>query len=190
MTLRQRLYPIVLGALILLLGYWLLHLENPGQIFSGKPQTDNKSPDFFARNARIVEFDTDGVLDSTLVAEEISHFPHNQITLLDRPDLWTYSEDDQPWNTTSDTGRILPDGETVELIDNVVMIQMDGQGKPEQRVDTEFMTVYSGQDLAETDLPIRLVNKTSVVNAVGMKAFYKQDFIQLKSRVRSLHETR
>ncbi|WP_281646650.1 LPS export ABC transporter periplasmic protein LptC [Parendozoicomonas sp. Alg238-R29] len=195
MSLRQLLFIALALGFTGLVGYWSYTADNPHAMVKSQAAAENKAPDFFVRNARIKEFGPAGELESTLVSDEISHYPHNDITLLTQPDMWSYNGDPektgkQPWHTTSDNGRILPDGETVELFDNVVMIQPDAQGNPEQRIDTDFMTVYSGQDFAETDLPVRLTSPTSVVNAVGMRTFYKRDFIQLKSRVRSIHESR
>ena len=190
MSLRQLLLTTFVVVFLGLIGYWSYNAENPNSIIQIQSIHSNEAPDFFVQNARIREFGPTGNLESTLDSDEISHFPHNDTTLLSQPDLWTFDEVNQPWHTVADNGRILPDGETVELIDNVVMIQIDPQGNPEQRIDTDFLTVYSGQDFAETDEPVRLTNPTSVVNSVGMRAFYKRDFIQLKSRVKSIHESR
>ena len=187
---RPWLFIISTLFIISAIGYWSYTTDNPSEIIKTQSARDSKAPDFFARNTRMREYGPDGTLESTLDTEEISRFPHNNITLLTAPDLWTYQEERQPWHTTSHTGRILPDGETVELINNVVMIQADPNGATAQRVDTDFLTVYSGQDFADTDAAVRLTNPTSVVNAVGMRVLYKRDFIQLKSKVRSIHETR
>ena len=195
MLLRQTLFIALTLCFAGLIGYWSYTADNPNVIAKKPATAESKAPDFFVRNARITEFGPEGELESVLISDEISHFSHNDTTLLKKPDLLSYNGDptitgNQPWHTTADNGRVLPDEETVELIDNVVMVQLDAQGNPAQRVDTDFMTVYSGQDFAESDLPVRLTTPTSVVNAVGMRAFYKRDFIQLKSRVRSIHETR
>ncbi|MTI14841.1 LPS export ABC transporter periplasmic protein LptC [Sansalvadorimonas verongulae] len=195
MSLRQIFFTALALGFIGMIGFWSYTADNPNTIANKPAAAQNKAPDFFVRNARVTEFGPEGELESVLVSDEISHFPHNDTTLLKNPDLLSYNGDPQvtgkqPWHTTADSGRVLPDGETVELIDNVVMVQRDAQGNPAQRVDTDFMTVYSGQEFAESNLPVRLTTPTSVVNAVGMRAFYKRDFIQLKSRVRSIHETR
>lgn len=173
-----------------IIGYWSYSTNStPPQIVTETAQ-DRQAPDFFVRNANVIEYDATGFLKGHLTAREISHYPHNGITRLKYPNLWTYKKDKNPWQTTADEGRILPDGETLELFKNVVIIQVDDVGKPEQRLDTEFLTVYSARDYAETDEPVRLTNPTNVVNAVGMLAFYQREFIQLKSRVKGIHESR
>ena len=191
MSPRQLIFAACLTLFVTAVGYLSYKTDNPQEII--KPQTAqaDKAPDFFTRNARMREYGPDGQLESTLDSQEISHFPHTGITLLAEPDMWNYQNGDKlPWHSTSQNGRILPDGETVELIKDVVMIQVAPDGSAEQRIDTDFLTVYSGQDFADTDAPARLTNATSVVNTVGMRAFYKRDFIQLKSKVRSIHESR
>ena len=189
--LRQLAFLIAGLGFIALIGYWSYSTESPAIISSrDRGKTIDTAPDFFIKDIVIQEFDTRGDLESTLISEEVSHFPHNDIMLLTQPDLWTYEKDRQPWHTTADNGRILPDGETIELINNVVMRQKDENGESELRVDTPFLTVYSGQEYADTDAPVRLLNSTDVVNAMGIRVFYKQDFIRLKSRVNSIHESR
>ncbi len=190
MTIRQILFTTLLMGFTGLVGYWSYTADNPNVIARSLSADAENAPDFFIKNAHIKEFGPEGQLESLLISKEISHFPHNEITLLQAPDLLTFQENSEPWHTTSDHGQILPDGETVELIDNVVMIQHSEDGKQEKRVDTDFMTVYSGQDFADTDRPVKLTDENSIVNAVGMRVFYKRDFIQLKSRVRSIHESR
>ena len=191
MSPRQLIFILFLTLFASAVGYWSYKADNPQEIIKSQAAKTDKAPDFFTRNARMREYGPDGQLESTLNSRQISHFPHNGLTLLVEPDLWTYQEGNAlPWHTTARNGRILPDGETVELIRNVVMIQVARNGSAEQRIDTDFLTVYSGQDFADTDEPARLTNATSVVNTVGMRAFYKRDFIQLKSKVRSIHESR
>ena len=52
--------------------------------------------------------------------------------------MWTYQEAN-PWQTTADQGRILPDGETLELSKNVVIIQVDDVGKPANGSTPSFL---------------------------------------------------
>ncbi len=187
----RQLKRLILGLSVIgAIGYWSYSMNNTDTVMA-PDAFDKQAPDFFIQNSTITEFNEKGHLSSVLIAKEISHYPHNSMTILSYPDMWTYKEDgSNPWQTTADRGRILPDGTTLELSDNVVITQIDEMGKPAQRVDTEFLTVYSAQDYADTSKPVRLTNPTNVVNAVGMRAYYQRDFIQLKSRVNSIHESR
>lgn len=188
-TLRFNRIALGIGA-IALISYWSYSTNAPAPTTPVQPSAGKNAPDFFIHNANVVEYDKTGFLKGNLTAKEISHYPHNSITTLTYPDMWSYKKDKSPWQTTADRGRILPDGETLELSKNVVIVQVDDANKPTQRVDTEFLTVYSALDYAETEEPVRLTNPMNVVNAVGMRAYYQRDFIQLKSRVKGIHETR
>lgn len=180
---------LIVGA-VAIIGYWSYSTNRRPLPVVTETAQDKQAPDFFVQNANVIEFDANGFLKGNLTAQEISHYPHNGITRLKYPNMWTYRKDKNPWQTMADKGRILPDGETLELSKHVVIIQIDETDKPVQRLDTEFLTVYSAKDYAETDEPVRLTNPTNVVNAVGMLAFYQRDFIQLKSRVKGIHESR
>ncbi|OQX37443.1 MAG: LPS export ABC transporter periplasmic protein LptC [Oceanospirillales bacterium LUC14_002_19_P2] len=189
MPLRQILLIAAIVVFAVGMGYWAYETDLKVSRQPAAATTEIKVPDFFSYNAHVREFDEKGQLKSDLTADSISHFPHNEITLLASPDLWSYSENAAPWHTVADTGRILPDGETVELKKNVVMTQMEGDTQ-KLRMDTDFLTIYSDQDFADTNRPVTIISPSGVMKANGMKAFYKRDFIQLKSRVRGVHESR
>lgn len=187
MPLRQTLLTAAIVVLSVGMGYWAYETDLKVSRQPAETITGIKVPDFFSSNACVREFDEQGQLKSELTADRISHYPHNEITLLDSPELWNYSKKASVWHTVADTGRILPDRETIELKKNVIMIQMKGDTQ-RLRMDTDFLTIYSGQDIADTNQLVTITSSSGMMKADGMKAFYNQDVIQLKSRVRGIYE--
>ncbi|MGB1271215.1 MAG: LPS export ABC transporter periplasmic protein LptC, partial [Endozoicomonas sp.] len=90
--------------------------------------------------------------------------------------------------STSQSGKLLPGSKDLELWDNVVITQTDLNTGKEVRMDTDFITVYSDQNMADTDRPVLITNDTGKTRAIGMTALYQQGLIKLKSRVRGVHE--
>ncbi|MCK5894821.1 MAG: LPS export ABC transporter periplasmic protein LptC [Endozoicomonadaceae bacterium] len=189
MPLRQILFMVVSVVLAIGAGYRLYktNLKVSHQITTNPSEL--KVPDFFSYNVHIREFNESGQLKSDLTANEINHFPHNEITLLSSPALWNYSDDLTYWHTVADRGRILPDGKTLELKNNVLITQI-ADSTPQLRMHTDLLTIDSNQDFFHTDRPVVIFNSHSLMKANGMKTFYKQDFVHLKSKVRGVYEPR
>ena len=183
MPLQQTLIIATLVVLAISVGCWSYKTDLN---VSRQTTIERKVADFFSYNANIRDFNESGQLTLDLTVDSISHFPHNEITQLSNPDLWNYSGH-TPWRTVAGTGRLLPDGETIELKKNVVMTQVE-DGVQKLRMNTDFLTLYSGQDSADTHWPVTIISQNSVITANGMTLFYKQALIHLKSRVRGSYE--
>ena len=169
------------------LGYWSYdgNLHVTGQ--KRQPEIQENA-DYYLLDATITQFNETGSLEYILTSEAISHYPHNDTTLLKMPHLQSYSNPRKPMETNALHGKLLPGNQDIELWDDVVMTQtsLDSAGKV--RMDTDFITIYSEQSLAVTDRPVLITNDTGQTRAIGMEAYYKESLVKLKSRVRGLHE--
>ena len=82
-----------------------------------------------------------------------------------------------------------PQGEQVELIDNVRIERNDAKGRP-TIITTSRMTVLPEKDYAETRQPVRIIAANGVTTATGMKAYLDEGRMLLLSNVRGQHELR
>ena len=144
--------------------------------------------DYYLVDSTVFQYNEAGLLEYKLISNAVTHYPHNDTTLLKMPELLNYSNRQKPTVTNALNGKILPGNEDIELWDEVVMIQTDTLDGSEVRMDTDFLTIYSEQNLAVTDRPVLITNDTGHTRAVGMEAFYKDSLVKLKSRVRGFHE--
>ncbi|MGI0115631.1 LPS export ABC transporter periplasmic protein LptC [Zooshikella sp. RANM57] len=180
--------------LLLILGYGLFTFLNQPDAFNlTAPTSDKKedaaiSPDFFMESPVITQYTTQGERDYIVVAEKVSHFPHNDISLIDQPDILITRKQSSDWHTTSRQGRILPGGDVMELWDNVVVREQKTTGNPGMIITTEFLTVYADQNQAKTKRPVTIKTVNSVVNAVGMNAYLDEERVELLSNVRGTYE--
>ncbi|MBO9484428.1 MULTISPECIES: LPS export ABC transporter periplasmic protein LptC [Gammaproteobacteria] len=192
MTYRNHL---IIAAILLVLaaGYWT---------YDGAIVTVSASPseiirqdaDYFLVDALVKEYDATGALQYQLQSGSITHYPHNDNTLLQQPILTNLSDSGQLTVSTSENGKLLPGGKDIELWDNVVVIQSSPsvrqQGYEQQlRMDTDFLTIATDKEIADTDRPVLITSDTGETQAIGMTAWYQQGKIQLKSRVRGVYET-
>lgn len=184
-----RNYLITTGLLILMLavGYWAYD-GSLSPVAQQKSLIIRQDADYFLVDAQIREYGVNGQLQYTLNSQSITHYPHTDNTLLQTPVMVNYRKPGQTTHSTSQSGKLLPGGKDLELWDNVVITQTDLNTGQEVRMDTDFITVYSDQNMADTDRPVLITNDTGKTRAIGMTALYQQGLIKLKSRVRGVHE--
>ena len=169
------------------IGYWSydggLHVKGQNR----QPEIQENA-DYYLVDATITQFNETGALEYKLTSNAITHYPHNDTTLLKMPHLLSYSNPQKPMVTDALNGKLLPGEQDIELWDEVVMIQTNSSDGSQVRMDTDFLTIYSEQSLAVTDRPVLITNDTGRTRAIGMEAFYKDSLVKLKSRVRGFHE--
>ncbi len=200
MTYRNHLIISAILMLMLVTGYWAYD----GSIVpasTSHSQMIRQDADYFLVDALVKEYDLTGALHYQLKSDSITHYPHNDNTLLRLPVLTNFSDNGQVTTSRSENGKLLPGGKDIELWDNVVIIQSspvkkqqadvhssEHSLKQELRMDTDFITISPDLEVANTDRPVLITNDTGETRAIGMTAYYKQGRVQLKSRVRGVYE--
>lgn len=179
---------LLIALLLVAAGYWNIRPES----FMQQPATASTEElpiDFYVINSRTVQYQADGKRKYELNAEKMEHLKVSDISLLTRPDLHSYRGTELPWHITSERGEVGPEGEEVELIDNVRIERTDAEGRP-TILTTSRMTVLPDKDYAETRQPVRIVAANGVTTATGMKAYLNEGRMLLLSNVRGQHELR
>ena len=183
---RNSLLLVLLLLTLVGAGYW--SYDSGLNIVPQKKATEiRKNADYYLLNAEITQYDPHGQLDYTLTARAITHYPHNDTTLIQRPHLENLSDPDKPVVADALNGKMLPGNQDIELWDNVVMTETTRATGKQQRMDTDFLTIYSEKALATTDKPVLITSPTGTTRAIGMDAYYQQGLVKLKSRVRGHH---
>lgn len=179
---------LLIALLLVAIGYWNIRPESFMQQAPGA-QSEASPIDFYVINSRTVQYQPDGKRNYELSAEKVEHIKASDVSLLTRPDLHSYRGAELPWHVTSERGEVGPQGEEVELIDNVRVERNDAKGRP-TIVTTSRMTVLPEKDYAETRQPVRIVAANGVTTATGMKAYLNEGRMLLLSNVRGQHELR
>lgn len=179
---------LLIALLLIAVGYWNVR---PESFMQEAPVVRGEgSPiDFYVINSRTVQYQTDGKRNYELTAERVEHIKASDVSLLTKPNLRSYRGTELPWHVTSDRGEVGPQGEEVELIDNVRIERTDAKGRPTV-VTSSRMTVLPEKDYAETRQPVRIVAANGVTTATGMKAYLDEGRMLLLSNVRGQHELR
>ncbi len=180
---------LLLALLLLTLvsaGYWSYD-SGLNIVLQKKNSTIRKNADYYLLNADITQFNASGQLDYTLNANAITHYPHNDTTLVQLPHLENFGNPEKRVVADALNGKMLPGNQDIELWDQVILTATDKTNDKQQRMDTDFLTIHSEKALAVTDRPVVLTTSTGTTRAIGMEAFYQQGRVKLKSRVRGSH---
>jgi lipopolysaccharide export system protein LptC len=177
----------VIAALLAAVGYWNISPER----FLEQPvaSVDESAIDYYALNARSVQFLPDGKLQYEMTADKVEHMMASEVTLLTKPDLQMYRGTAFPWHIQSVTAEVNPDGTQVELIDKVRVARTD-EKKRETIITGPRMTVFPQKQYAQTDRDVRIQAAGSVTTATGMKAYLNDSRMNLLSNVRGQYEAR
>lgn len=182
----------LIASFILLIGIAAFWYDDPG--LTAPPVAKHaiqKGAEYFLQEGVIREYDLTGKLDYQLVSKEISYYKEDDVAILQQPYLISFSPNGDVATAVSDSGKLLSAGNEVELWDNVVLDHNPAQEAGDAdmvRMNTDFITFYLKQSKAETDRHVLVTSREGTTSAIGMTAFYKQGFVQLKSDVRGIYE--
>jgi lipopolysaccharide export system protein LptC len=177
----------IITVLFLAVGYWNISPER----FLDKPaaQVDESAIDYYAINARSVQYLPDGKLQYEMTSDKVEHLKATEVTLLTKPDLQMYRGTAFPWHVQSERGEVNPDGTEVELIDSVRISRTDEKNR-NLLITTTRMTVFPQKQYAQTDQDVRIDGAGGVTTGKGMKAYLKDGRMNLLSNVRGQYEAR
>jgi len=176
-----------IAAVLVAVGYWNVSPES----FLDKPvaQVDESAIDYYAVNARSVQFTPEGKLQYEMTADKVEHMKASDVTLVTTPDLHLYRGNQFPWHVQSKRAEVNPDGTEVELIDAVRVARTD-ERKRDTIITTTRMTVFPQKEYAQTEQAVRIDGAGGTTTGKGMKAYLKEGRMDLLSNVRGQYEAR
>lgn len=180
-------FPLVLAGLMALLTFWIYQtVEEQGVVKNGSNRHD---PDYMMENFVTTQTDTTGKLRYILAASKMVHYPDDDTTVLEQPKFTQFSTDKPYTKVKGKSANVSPNGEEIEIIDDVVVVREAFGEKGEMTVLTDRLTVFPEQDLAKTDRPvvIKQAPKT-VIHATGMIYDKKKKTMKLLNRVKAHYE--
>lgn len=173
--------PISILLILTALTFWLRYATNLSEIPSdGKHRHD---PDYIVNDATIRKIGQSGVLEYTLFAQEIRHFPDDDTTDMDRPKLVYLNPEKPPVTISAVRGHLSPKGERVDLSEQVEVRRAASGKTQELLIETPELTVLTNEEKAFTRSPVVITQGDSWVKGVGMQVDNKLQTYLLESRV-------
>lgn len=133
-------------------------------------------PELYMRGATITQYDDDGSLRYRLRARQLFHFPDQDRSLLEAPELRFVRNGPVPWDVGAERGRVVylddagTEREIVHLEKHVVLQRVRPSSKRFLRLETETLTVHPDSQLAVTDQPVMITTEVGSTRAHGLEA--------------------
>jgi len=155
-----------------------------------KPSKLAHYPDHYLENFTTLTMDQDGIPKNRLNARYMAHYSDNNTSELHKPEFELFRQDRPPIIVNADKGWVTSNNEVILLTGNVYLHQNDEFGERKFEVITEDVRILLDQNYVETDKPVTLINKRSVVNAIGMRAYLQEERMEFLSNVQITIEPR
>jgi lipopolysaccharide export system protein LptC len=173
---------------IVLLAGGSLWLERSVQSQITPEKNTRHDPDFWAENFTIKKFNAEGILQNTLKASKMTHFPDDDTTIMANPVL-TYHH--TPAVTVSAvTGLISQNADEIALTGGAVVTREGVKAAPATDVATEILTLFPDAERAVTTKPVTITQGRSVIHGSGMESDHKTGVSILSGRVNGTVYTR
>lgn len=147
-------------------------------------------PEYYMENFTTLTMNQDGTPKNRLNAVYMAHYPDNNTSELDEPELEIFRKDKTPIMVNADKGWVTSNNEVILLSGNVYLHQFDELGELKLELIAEDARVLVDQKYAETDKAATLITKRSVTNSIGMRAYLQEQRMEFLNNVQTTIEPR
>jgi lipopolysaccharide export system protein LptC len=174
--------------LLLLLGatYWLNQQVHPTANESGSNKRHD--PDLIVSKLVATTLNEQGAPHFILSALKMVHYPDNDSTSLDNPQLSSLYPDQPPVYTSARHGEVSSKGNDVFLRDDVKIVRAANTTQSEMTLATTYLHAVPDLGLMDTDRPVTMMDAHNIIHAVGMTFDNKARVMKLLAQVKSQHE--
>lgn len=181
MNIRQATLFAILLLVVIGTG-WFMDKQNVSRLPASLSET---GPDSFVEGINLAVMDKQGQLKYRLKAEHMSHFPNADRLRLRRPDIDIFHTDGTVWHIIAEHGEAATAGDEIWLLGAVDIRRPGTTAENAIRVATRDLLVKPEEELAETDKAATITGNRYVINAHGMKAYFRSGTLELLSRVKA-----
>ena len=181
-----RLFPLLLMLALAGLTFWLERTVREEE--GVHPSLRRHDPDYIVDNLNHTRFNAQGLVESTLAAVKMLHYPDDDSTDLVAPHLVQTKPNEPRVTLTAERGVLSQDGEEVFLYGNVLLVREGSAERSETRMRTSFLHLTRGQSVIRTDREIVITEEDRVLSGRGMEYHNDSKQLFLRERVRGQFE--
>ncbi len=194
-----RLNPLLLPlpwlvVFILVIVFLVMRYSGDNQKTVTQSKTVKVFPQVFMTNVDTRDFDAAGTLHYQLKTPLIRHYQINEkssekdYTLFDLPQIVFLGDAQKPaWYMTAQSGRSDNNGELFTL-NTDVLVQQASQSQGIVSIKTSELRLNTREQFAETDKAVTMRSAKTQLETTGLRAYIKQDRIELLSHVTGTYE--
>ncbi|GAA5523966.1 lipopolysaccharide export system protein LptC [Microbulbifer aestuariivivens] len=181
--------PLAIVVALISVGLWFS--ESPPQQLLGKrptPKEFDRAADLIIRGAKTRHFSPEGTLAYRLDADSVTYFQfaRRDRANLDQPRIVFYQGQSPRWRTESETGVAYNNGERVVLRGDVNIWELPQAGGI--HLQTAAITIKPREEFAETDKVVKIAAGANRTEGRGLRAYLKEDRVEILSEVQSIYE--
>ena len=166
----------------LALGSWYVSRTGLGTI-SQSDAPEEGPLGYYLRGASIAVMDLDGSVLYRIVADAVEDIPAENRTVLRQVHVRYSPAADVPWEVRADSGDIPNDERYIDLSGDVELSSGDESGGEPTIIRAPRLKLAPDDYLATTDATVSVILGEEQLDAVGMTADLKGDFLELESNV-------
>jgi lipopolysaccharide export system protein LptC len=159
----------------------MLVLRNSSES-SSRPSTARLGIGYYMTDAELIVTGEDGQTRYRVRTESATQNPDGGAISLDKVFVEYDPLSSVPWDLHADSGYIPPDRNTIELRGNVIAQTRDDKDVP-ITIRTDFLELDTDTYIARTEHKVAIDYSHNRVFATGMRAFLKEDRLQLLTDV-------
>lgn len=186
MRILGRLVLIVLVVAAASAMWWLDALRERQPVRQADPAARHE-PDYYFNDFRMRAHERSGPPRYVIEGDRLVHYADDGTAEMTEPRLFYRGEGNPPWRVRSRRGILSPDGDRVDLREDVRM-QRQGNERPPLTLRTAQMTVFTEAGRAETDRPVTIVSPGRRIDAIGMTARFESGLIEFHREVRGRYD--
>jgi lipopolysaccharide export system protein LptC len=142
-------------------------------------------PDYYMENFSTLTMNQDGTPKNRLNAAYMAHYPDDNTSELDKPELEIFRKDKQPIYVSADKGWVTSNNQVILLSGNVYLHQNDDDGELKLELIAEDARILVDEKYAETDRAATLISRKSVTNSIGMRAYLQEQRMEFLNNVQT-----
>ena len=178
--------PLLPLLLLLAATYWLNQQVQP---LPPKPDNSKRhDQDFVISKFSATTLNEQGVPRFLISAQKMVHYPDDDSTHLDEPQLTSFNAGRPPVYIFARQGEVSSKGDEVFLRDDVKLVRAASATQSEMTLTTTYLHIIPDLDLADTNSAVTMADAHNTVHAVGMQFDNKTRIMKLLAQVESQHD--
>lgn len=174
--------PLVILALLAALSFWI---EQSIQEGGNSLKNNGKEPDSIIENFKASSTDEAGIPRYRLTASKLSHYPANDVTLLEKPQFTHLHAKQGEMVVSSNRAQVSAKGEEVIFTDNVSLRRLSPENREALSLKSQTLKVLPDKEQILATHPVTITAPGLHVTANGMQLFGKTRILKLKGRVQA-----
>lgn len=138
-------------------------------------------PDYYLNGLEAIVTNSSGKPSHRMTAESLTHYPADDSTTLQQPEVTVFSQQGERWLASAELGTMYAANDEL-LLSGAVRLESNG-GRPLQ-LTTEWLRINTQQQYAQTDAPVVLQSAGARIEGIGMQAFGAEQRLLLNANVR------